>query len=152
MRFGIGARAAQAAVVEVRALLRETRGRLLTVEEDEANLPPARLQLHLPQRVCDLHDDGRARSAVVRADEALGIGERVVVSADHDAGAGPRDRPDDVAQPRLAWQRLEASVREPYAQPRRQCLQLGRARWPLAVAQLHPHERPRTAGVETVDP
>src|SRR5215211_4873571 len=50
VRLCIGARAAQAAVVEVRALLRQPERWLLTVEEDEADLAPARLQLHLPQR------------------------------------------------------------------------------------------------------
>jgi hypothetical protein len=65
-------------VVEVCALLGKTGGGLLAVEEDEADLGGAALRIGqlalggLDGARC-LDDDGRARGAVVGADDPLGF-------------------------------------------------------------------------------
>ena len=90
VRLHVGARAAQAGVVEVAALLGQPGRGLLAVEEDEADLARAGRDVRPGERARHPDDDRRAGRAVVGADEALRLDERVVVRADDDRRASCR--------------------------------------------------------------
>jgi hypothetical protein len=139
--------AAQTVVVEVRALLGQPGRRFLSVEEDEADLAHPGAARKPRQRARRLDDHG---GAVVGAHEPLWLGERVVVRADHDRGAPPGDRPDDVAQPRA---RPEATRSAPSAAAgggAARAAAAGASRGLLPNADLALDESPRAIGVEPI--
>jgi hypothetical protein len=150
MSRDVGTRAAQAGVVEVRALLGQALRRLLAVEEDQPDLARAPRSLQPLQVAPQLDDDRAAGRAVVRADEALRLDERVVVRADDEPGPAALERPDHVAQPRLSRNRLEAAAGKARTQALGHRAQLRRTGRALAVTQLQAHEPPRGLDVEAV--
>ena len=111
----VGLRAAQAGSRRSRPVV----GRLLAVEEHEAQLRRALRPLRAAQHARELEHRGGAARAVVGADEARQR-LRVVVRGDDDRRLRAREAADDVAQPGMAGDRLEAPARQRPAQARRE--------------------------------
>ena len=125
-------------------------GGLLAVEEDEADLAG----VLRARRACS---SARAssitaavpRRAVVGADEARQV-LGVVVRGDGDRGLAAAERADDVAQPRVPGDALEAAAREPVAQALGEAAQRLGARGARAQLDLARQLRPGARGIEAV--
>ena len=144
--LGVGLRAADAGRLERPRVV----GGLLAVEEDEADLAGVlRARRAVAQRTGELHHHGGAGGAVVGADEA-GQVLGVVVRGDGDRGLAPADRADDVAQPRVPGDALEAAAGEPVAQALGEAAQRLGARGARAQLDLARQLRPGARGVEAV--
>jgi hypothetical protein len=131
----------------------QPRGGLLAVEEDEPQLGRAGRPADALHRARDLDDRRGAARAVVGADEPLGLVLRVVMGRHHDGGQAARDPPDDVAQARMAGDRLEPSAGQRAPQPLGEPAQGGRPGGTRAeLLDLLAQQREGAAAVEAVDP